>query len=241
MRWESSAGEGDAAESLSSLKGYRTGGQQDQRLDRATTAPTPLGGFRLRLRSTPGRRTTALDRVGTREAHLSLSLSGACRPATQPRAPLGRFMVGWKGDTSAQNAQAQPLVLPERGLLRADAKEAGHQKTSCLGGSKVPKGKRGSCVCVTSSQQSENTISPAGASFKVPFTLGREQASLVGVGGTGLRMLSPSSVMGVLQFVGRFCTTRKSTKMANFRLHRGWGRGMWRLVAVGAVGTEVMV
>lgn len=36
-------GEGDAAESLSSLKGYCTGGQQGQSLDCAATTPTPLG------------------------------------------------------------------------------------------------------------------------------------------------------------------------------------------------------
>lgn len=45
-------GEGDAAESLSSLKGYSTGGQQDQRLDCAATTPSPLGW--LRLHSMPG-------------------------------------------------------------------------------------------------------------------------------------------------------------------------------------------
>lgn len=38
-RW----GEGDAAESLSSLKGYRTDWQQGQSLDCAATTPTPLG------------------------------------------------------------------------------------------------------------------------------------------------------------------------------------------------------
>lgn len=91
-------GGGDAAESLSSLKGYRTGGQQDQRLDRATTAPTPLGGLRLRLCFTPGGRTTTLDRVGTQEAHPSL---GPVDPSRSPEPP-GQNREGWKGDTPAR-------------------------------------------------------------------------------------------------------------------------------------------
>lgn len=46
-------GEGDAAESLSSLKGYCMARQQDQCLDCAATTPTLLGW--LRLHSMPGK------------------------------------------------------------------------------------------------------------------------------------------------------------------------------------------
>lgn len=72
-------GEGDAAESLSSLKGYCLGGRLARpTLDCAAATPTPPRD--LGLHSRPGSEDVALDKVGSREADLSDSQH---RPDTQ--------------------------------------------------------------------------------------------------------------------------------------------------------------